>query len=728
MEGYKQQSGRSTTGGEPEHEMSSMKKYGHVAQSRSVQRSHALPRSSSRPKSRPKSRGESRSGSRGKMRNSPPAASAVSDEEANNNNGSLKRSGSLKRCSSWSMIRDGKIDERGRCRRHPNIELCRSEAINSNAPWRMLLQDCPLCSLHDSGLNCNNDYTDMIRKDSITLSGEITAQTGGTATTPPSSGEETSVDSDTSNNHDNIINKREKVGPPPPTTKQQHAPPPPQQHKRSSVQTLKALGKMHMDADDAASISARSNASRRSRHPPPPPPGGRNPYSTPNQSSHSKKGSNASISSLSTKELSRLRKERYSSEGNDERIAELKIQQNSERDESAHHDIGNSLERLRAERKAAKDRLTERRKSGRSHGQRERSEESSSETFTLPMNDVGRGRAATTVRDDDILGAAAEIRSRARRSLSRSKERKKAAEDMFGTASIIRVEHTVDGDAVSVSPRGRRSIMNPHGLADPPRPLPVQRRSQSRERRRSRSGGRTVDGGGGLERQRYDATIERSSEVLINRRREMRQRLAERQNAADHRRVGSAPLAGDNDCQSVKDEVIEDWTRETRRSGRSVERSERGRGRSRSRVRDGLSKIRSASLNAFRKKDKKKVDNEEQTVDSGRMSFRSLVSQGSRLRSRSRGRRVKTQGDFDIEAFSVSDHGFDALSMAESDIGERRKDSGSNVGRFSNTKTAKVRQTRRNPFRHEDEFDGLGDENYYAHMSPAPGRPGAFEV
>ena len=702
-----------------------MKKYGHVAQSRSVQRSHALPRSGSRPKSRPKSRGgESRSASRGKM-NSPPGSAAVSDEA--NNNRSLKRRESLKRCSSWNMIRDGKIDERGRCRRHPNIELCRREATNnSNAPWRMLLQDCPLCSLHDSGLNCNNDYNEMIRKDSITLSGDATAQTGETAATSPSSGEETSVDTDTSNHNDNIHKREKNIGPPADTTKQQQQQPVPSpQRKRSSVQTLKALGKMHLDADDA-SIGARSIASRRSRHPPPPPPAGRNPYSTSNpNSSPSKKGSNASISSLSTKELSRLRKERYSSEGNNERIAELKQQHNSERDESdAHHDMGHNLERLRAERKAA----PEGRKSGRSHSQREQCEESS-ETFTLPMNDVGRGRAAAA-RNDDILGAAAEIRARARRSLSRSKERKQAEEDMFGTALILGDDHTFDGDAVSVASRGRRSITNPHGLADQPKPLPVQRRSQSRDRR-SRSGGRTVDGGGGLERQRYDAINERSSEVMINRRREMRQRLAERQNAADHRRVCSASQAGDNDYQSVKDEATKDWTRETRRSGRSAERSERGRGRSRSRVRDGISKIRSASLNAFRKKDKKKVDIEEQTVDSGRMSFRSLVSHGSRLRSRSRGHRAKSQENFDSldksatfdGAYSVSDHGFDALSMTKSDIGERRrKDSGST--------SSKVRQTRRNSSRHEDEFDnlrGLGDDKY-DHMSPAPGRPGAFEV
>jgi len=688
-----QQQGRSMAGSnaEPEHEVTAMKKHGHVAQGRSVQKSHALPRSSSRPRSRPKSRGKTRSSSRGRM-DSPPGNS-ISDETTNNGR-TMKRSGSLNRFSSWSIIRDGKIDEQGRCRRHPNIELYRREATNSNESWRMLLQDCPLCSLHDSGLNCSSDYSEMmmIRKDSTTLSGEATAQT------TPSSGEETSIESDTSNNNNNDhISKREKMGQSPSTTikqqKQPVRPPPPR--KQASVHTLKALGKMHMDnADnDTASISVKSISSRRSRHPPPPPPAGRNPFSSLNpiigSPSPSKKGSNSSISSLSTKELSRLRKERHSSESINERIAQLRgeqqqQQQNSQRKEGdTPHDLGRSLERFRAERKAAKDELKERLKSGRSRKQKERDrleESSGSGTYTLPLNDDvrSRGRATVARNDDDILGAAAEIRSRARRSLSRSRDRK-ASEDnvMFGsTPSVSGDDRTVDGDAVSVSSRGRRSITNPHGLAEPPRPLPVQRRSQSRERRRSHSRGRTVDGGGS-ERQGYNGMNERSSEVLINRRREMRQRLTEKQTAAEYRRKGGAThVVGETDHQSVRDDVFEDRTRETRRSARSAERGERGRGRSRSRVRDGLSKIRSASLKAFRKKDQKKLDKEEQrmsptrslvsqgsrirsrtleieeqTVDSGRMSFRSLVSHGSsRLRSRSHGRRVKSQGgEFDNE-------------------------------------------------------------------------------
>ena len=710
-----QNPGRSPPGESEKDEMS--KKYGHVVQSRAIQKSNALPRSSSRSKSRGKSRGgDSTAGSRISRSNSRGRMQTPQNNHINNSQNSFSvesKKESLKRCSSLGMIRDGKIDEHGRCRNHPNIELCKRDSTNSNAPWRILLQDCPLCSLNNNGNNSNNEML-LRRESNNVLSGELTAQTGETATTSPSSGDETSDDSDrSSNNNDGVI-----IRPSSATSRQ--APPP--QRKQSSVQTLKALGKMHtMEGDgDTASISARSMASRRSRHPPPPPPVGRSPHT--NSSNRNNTGLNTSMSSLSTKELSRMRKQRYSSEGINERISDRRKQQHAENDEIAQNQ---SLERLRAERLAARDRLIGQRttSSTRSNSVRKQSErEESSGTFTIPMNDVGRGRAAAL--DDDILGAAAEIRARARRSLSRSRERRKASDDIFGTASTLGDEHTVDGDTVSVASKGRRSIMNPHGLAEPPKPLPVQRRSQSRERR-SRRGDSGEINGEGLDRHRFDANYERSSEVLINRRREMRQRLAERQNAADHRRVSSgADVGGDRDYQSVRDEAMDDWTMDTRRSGRSKERNERGRGRSRSRVRDGLSKIRSASLNAFRKKDNKRAESEDRSVDSGRMSFRSLVSKGSRLRSRSRGRVKSVDGWDTTSAFdmqrSVSED-FDSLSMSKSDIGtsrEGRRGSGSILGRLSNSQHSRL----------EDDFDnlrGLGNDNN-AHVRSE--RSGAFEV
>ena len=611
----RQQSSLTMTTGESEHELS-MKKRGHVAQSRSAQKSHALPRSTSRgrgrPRARSKSRGKSRSSSRVRMGS--PSSSAVSDEKYRKE--PLKRSGSLNRFSSWSMIRDGKIDERGRCRRHPNIELYRREATNSEESWRMLLQDCPLCSLHDSALNCINDYQEMAMKDSMTLSGDVTSQTNGTDATSPLSGEETSLGSDASSSNDNAI-KREKIGLSPNTQQEQIPPPPP---KQSSIRTLKALGKMHIDGDDAISTSGRSISSRRSRNPPPPP--GRKPVSNLNSRSKSKFESNSSISSLSTKELSKMRKKKYSSGGQNETNGDIE------------QDIGHSLERLRAERKAARRKLKERQESGQ-HRNSPNGEESK-ETFTLPMNDVVRGRSIVARSDDDILGAAAEIRTRARRSLSRSKERKKAAEDLFGGPSISGDELTLDGDAVSVASKGTRTITNPHGLTEPPKSLHIERRSQIRKRRSRSVGGTRTKDRGSVEGHRSAAMNERSSELLINRRREMKQRLAERQNAADYRRVGvgSASQMGDINYHSVND----DGKKEMRRPGRSTERGERGRGRSRSRVREGISRIRSASLKAFRKKDNQKLESDEQTIDSGKISFKSLVSQCRRIRSLSRER------------------------------------------------------------------------------------------
>lgn len=104
------------------------------------------------------------------------------------------------------------------------------------------------------------------------------------------------------------------------------------------------------------------------------------------------------------------------------------------------------------------------------------------------------------------------------------------------------------------------------------------------------------------------------------------------------------------------------------------------------------------------------------------MTFRSLVSQGSRL---SCGRRAHSQGDLDTGPLCVSDHFFDAMSIIESHVGERRNVSGSSLSRFPNANTAKNRQMRRDEF---DNLRGLEDDIYHAHMRPAPGKPGAFEV
>ena len=106
------------------------------------------------------------------------------------------------------------------------------------------------------------------------------------------------------------------------------------------------------------------------------------------------------------------------------------------------------------------------------------------------------------------------------------------------------------------------------------------------------------------------------------------------------------------------------------------------------------------------------------------MSFRSLVSKGSRLRSRSRGRVKSVDGWDTTSAFdmqrSVSGD-FDSLSMSKSDIGTSREDrmgSGSILGRLSNSQHSRL----------EDDFDnlrGLGNDNNAQVRSV---RSGTFEV
>ena len=110
-----------------------------------------------------------------------------------------------------------------------------------------------------------------------------------------------------------------------------------------------------------------------------------------------------------------------------------------------------------------------------------------------------------------------------------------------------------------------------------------------------------------------------------------RQRIAKRQNHAestrDHRRAGSGGRA---DEMSLGDAWPEGRSqsngspamrRRSRSRGRSDDRSEGRRGRSRSVVRDGISKIRSASLKPFKSKKGDNIgkswDNEGESVGSG---------------------------------------------------------------------------------------------------------------
>jgi len=338
--------------------------------------------------------------------------------------------------------------------------------------------------------------------------------------------------------------------------------------------------------------------------------------------------------------------------------------------------------------------------------QQQRDQANGSQITTIPMNDAPAMRGRGVQKTDDILQAAAQIRARARRSTSRSRERVKEAAIFCGetpTESVLgdsnhNDEQAENTDHLSMCSEKKRSILNPHGFEDGPTPVRMERRSQSRERRRSNSrssrnnirgrdnadeqeapvigkrdvGDRARRGSRVRDRDRENNSNnsgmaymsnenqQTTAEELLSRRREMRQKIAQRQSNVtsrrmEHRRGGSA---GNGDDQiSLKEEVLEGWTRQndagstSRRSRGRMEERGRPRGRSRSAVRDGLSKIRSASLNAFKKKGEKAIggldlgDEEVRTVDSGSKrstrsssSFKRFMSKG-KPRSLSRSRR-----------------------------------------------------------------------------------------
>jgi hypothetical protein len=254
--------------------------------------------------------------------------------------------------------------------------------------------------------------------------------------------------------------------------------------------------------------------------------------------------------------------------------------------------------------------------------------------YTLPMNVVMTTRGRAEMCMDDILKEAAEVRARARRSASRSRERVKEAATFCGEAPSENTgyEGQSEDDQTSLSSERRRSILNPHGLKDQPRPPAIERRSQSRERKRNTSGDSKLPArerrtGRNANQDKDLGYMQLSTaEELLSRRREMRQMIKDRQS-------------------HLKEQMLEE---SSSRPSRWVDETiEQRRGRSRSAIRDGFSKIRSASSRALRKKDNETIgEDESKTIDSGRQStfsFKSLLSIGSR-RSLSRGRSRKQRG------------------------------------------------------------------------------------
>lgn len=280
-----------------------------------------------------------------------------------------------------------------------------------------------------------------------------------------------------------------------------------------------------------------------------------------------------------------------------------------------------------------------------------------SQPITDPTTSTTR-RGRDGPRTSDILLEAAQIRDRARRSASRSRERLKAAAIFCGETPPVDNydwDRQLEDNRELLAAERKRSILNPHGLEEQPRSPAIERRSQSREQKWSGSDTRfTVESGGVVydsnedvvtEEKRRHGCLPRSphqqsvAEDLLTRRRGMRQKIVEIKSSAQSRTEHRRTLGTEQTEEYYPSNDEEEWERyprniESATRGRPIERR---RGRSRSSVRDGYSKIRSSSLNVFRKKEVKSIDldDEVRTVDSGRISMASLKHMISRCRPRS---------------------------------------------------------------------------------------------
>lgn len=328
-----------------------------------------------------------------------------------------------------------RMDENGRCRAHPGIELCRRE----HDEWRVLLQDCPLCSMAAPEQPPSNAQNHSGRK----KGGESSLKTD--STTPLSEEEEKSwtmsdASSDGSGGNkkkQSIHNQQQQQQPPPPPRRKEKSKREDRKSRKKSSQdnntmaSLKELGKKLAAENQSESTNTTTtlrnstNESKRRQHHPPPPP--RRVTSNGEQS----------LRSLSTKELSELRRSRKNKEGIEEAsdlISRMSLLSKSE----PGLDGGSSTKRPSSRRGGSKREETEailgaaaearslvlNRRSllhgvdveipyndndgGRNHSRRFGSE-----------GEIVRGRMRGNggLEGDSILGAAEEIRSRARRSL-----------------------------------------------------------------------------------------------------------------------------------------------------------------------------------------------------------------------------------------------------------------------------------------------------------------------
>ena len=731
---------------------------GHIIQiSRSSSQSHGISRnarSRSRGKQRQQQQQQQQSGRRTPqdfMNNS--GGFSESDIHYSQQRNNIQRSLSMGNIN----IHEGKINEHGRCIRHPNIELCCRS--NTNSQWRVLLQDCPLCSLdldtHNSSAAGGNNNLASLQQiqqfDSnhnnnmdggMTVSSKASQvpsiKTNRTVTTEDVS--DSTADSSENEGGNNRVAVQRRRNPPPPPPKQnsssnmmgnqylqqnatyqqqqQHIQQ--SQNQNNPIQSLKELGrKLVMESETSANVgsgavvvgneillassstsyTSRNNSTRAPPPPPPPPRGmGMGQQQLLQSSQHQHRPP--------PRRRGRSRGEEYDTSFNQMSL------ENSSR----------SL-KGRAEEKVTQLIAEQEQRLVRHQPQQQHQEGGDRQTFTIPMNDaapspISRGREIVARggggENDDILQAAAQVRARARRSTSRSRERIKHAA-LFCGENVDDDDETdinIDGGQLLLengsqehhlhqqqqvqqsTTQRTKSILNPHGLENQPRPPVMERRSQSHERRRRSSGSR----GGKHNRRNRDvgSSGERmiipqqqtSAEELLSRRREMKQQLVQRQSDVQSRREKMRERRRDSNS-GVNAYLSDDDTSRRRRTPRtrssisvsednkSVRSTSTRRGRSRSAVRDGLSKMRSASLN-FRNKKEFGVDlDSSSSVDTGKKStgsstIKRLLSKsgkGKKPRSLSSGRGITHDWGGKSDTF-IDTQGFGdsmTLSIAKSE-------------------------------------------------------------
>lgn len=761
-------------------------------QSRTSSQAHVIKRSRSRSRRRPEQQQQQQQQAQrsGDGRRTPTHHESIFNESAyshftEESHTPKGRSRTKRSSSQGNMPLEGKINEHGRCARHPAIELCVRDSVTSE--WRVLLQDCPLCSLDDSGLNVLRG--DMAGKPSEGGGCSQATPTPSTKTNRTNTTEEESVkswtvsDASTSEGEGSVVGR---VGPLPdaePLFRPQPPPHPrgllgkpapgsypaplPQENSKFDqgnnqvmsqffeqnnletshpVQSLKELGrKLVLESEQQprcpppppkrppqkghrnsnfqmikeslrqsdSRASNYSSASRRQGNLRPPPrqreqasaAGGGHEESNENilgeasdiiakMASRTNEGEAAMGSNRGARRQQQQQRQQKQKELMNLRMREGHADTTEEDPIAAR--VAAAEKRARAQRRREKAE----RKAARLRARDSllRKSEGDGETFTMPMKDgsthrgkTERGRASDARNTVDILQAAADIRARARRSTSRSRERVREASLFCGEAPEGDYKNDEDFDNKSMS-SGKRSILNPHGLEEPPRPVTVERRSQSRERLRGRSGGPVEAGYGARSRTSREvagpmaAPELATARGLLARRREQRQQILRRQQDAqlrkDQRLAEAGGGGGLDDADeyashlSLKEQVLGAWSGDTRglpdessiaarsaatrRSGRNEPR-----GRSRSVVRDGISRIRSSSL--FRRKGGRGRSGSDEgggnahtaelqtedgrsghgSIDSSRRStssFRRILSRG-KPRSRSRGRRFGRGGE-----------------------------------------------------------------------------------